>query len=668
MGSQRSLGMNWKLIFLSLLLATMEPEGVEAEVIGAETGRSDEQILLAMNMEGEDQEALLELLEVLEEETEIATKTKMNSDYVPGLVTVLHGEHLETLGIRTVAEAMSLVPGVQLTRLATGEPSIKVRGISFPFNAGNIKVMLNSIALSRESSGINSSVLLMPVEQVDRIEIIRGPGSSVYGDFAMAGVVNIITRNADGRLFLRGGDDESVGGGGHYFYRNDEQDLSLGLNISLIDDGESSAKAGINPDEERHVGVFTLDYHNFSLTLEGVRRNLDYDKLDTPAQPGPSPPPDAPAVSSGPVRDSQDEKTWVIEGRQKIELGQAGLEGHLLYLHNEGQMATPPREFRGDRIETGLDLSFTPFAGHQLILGLSYTDSDIDYASDAGRPGGLGAYEVEGTNRKSYSTGIQDVIAVSDHFSLTLALRFDDYDDVGDLLTPRIAGVYRLGEHHVLKAQFSEGFRAPTFWEIYPRDGLKEDLDFEVIDTTELTYIYRRSQVVGRVTLYFSEIDNGLYSRLGERFGNFAVIESKGVEVEWEQRIGDNFRWLANISYVDTWDDRWELYQTDDYQSPGVAEWLGNLAFFLQPFPNYMLTGRWLYVGDRAARDGDIKGYDSVDFTASRSDLFLKGLTLRLSAKNIFDETISYTTQRPHGLSIDEFEGRSWWLTLTYDF
>tara|TARA_Y100000588_G_scaffold124518_2_gene136464 strand:- start:520 stop:1005 length:486 start_codon:yes stop_codon:yes gene_type:complete len=128
-----------------------------------------------------------ELLEIIDEETTVATKTKLNSDYVPGMVTVLHDEDLEALGIATVWEALSLVPGMQIYRSDRGDPFVTVRGMPFPFNSGNIKIPTNSVAMSRETSSLNTSVLLMPVEQVERIEVVRGPGSSVYGNFAFRG-------------------------------------------------------------------------------------------------------------------------------------------------------------------------------------------------------------------------------------------------------------------------------------------------------------------------------------------------------------------------------------------------------------------------------------------------------------------------------------------------
>lgn len=634
--------------------------GTETVIMPFAQGTADGDTLqLALQSAGEEErQELQELLAVLDEETAVATRSKMNNDYVPGMVTLLHGEQLEALGVKTVAEALAMVPGIQVARLPTGEPTVKVRGIAFPFNAGNIKVMLNSIALSRESSGINSSVLMTPLAQVDRIEVIRGPGSSIYGDFAMAGVVNIITKDIGGRLFGQAGDDESRGGGGHYGYRDTVHDFSLGITISAMDDGKNAATLVTNPDEERYTGVLALNYKKFSFTAEGVRRRVEHQRQPPP---GAFPPPPA----AGSDRSFREEQSWAMEGRQAIELGsKATLDLSLSYLRNSYDADEPKDEFKGDRLETRLDLNWSPWNGHQVLMGVSYADSTIDDAVQQGA-GGTSPVRLSDVGRHNYALSLQDQVALNERISLTLGMRFDHYDDVGSLMTPRIAAVYRLGEHHVVKAQYSEGFRAPTFWELYKTGTADESLDFEVMDTTELSYIYRRPNAVGRVTLYYSDIEDGIFQESGGGFGNNVDIVSKGAELEWEQKIGEMLRWQANLSYNDTWDGR---SAAGGHESPGIAAWLGNLALFVQPAAKLMLAGRLLHVGDRYAADGRVAGYDTVDLSVSRRDLWIAGLTLRFGVKNVFDDSIVYLTQRPDSLTEDEFRGRTWWLQLSYDF
>ncbi len=150
-----------------------------------------------------DDKELEDLLSVVQQETQLATKTRMNSDYVPGIVTVLDGNDLEALGVTTAGEALGLIPGIIYQRDRNGVPNVIVRGLDFPFNSGNIQIQINGIPLVRADAGFNSAALLIPVEQIDRIEVIRGPGSVVYGDYAFMGLVNIITRGEGTRAFGR---------------------------------------------------------------------------------------------------------------------------------------------------------------------------------------------------------------------------------------------------------------------------------------------------------------------------------------------------------------------------------------------------------------------------------------------------------------------------------
>src|SRR5262249_54824524 len=104
-----------------------------AVVLGVLLAARAARVLAGDDGGGGDDEELARLQSMLGEQTAIATKTKLNRDYVPGMVTVLDGREMEDLGMRTVWEALSLVPGVQAVRGAFSDPSVLVRSVNFIF-------------------------------------------------------------------------------------------------------------------------------------------------------------------------------------------------------------------------------------------------------------------------------------------------------------------------------------------------------------------------------------------------------------------------------------------------------------------------------------------------------------------------------------------------------
>jgi iron complex outermembrane receptor protein len=149
---------------------------------------------------------LEDLVAILSEETAVATKTRMNSDFVPGVVTVLHGDELEALGVETAWEALSFVPGILAVRDRVGLPSVLVR-VCRSVQLRQPRVLVNGAALARELAGINGTSLYIPIQLVERIEVIRGPGSVVYGDFAFMGLV---TSSRGRQARARGADHVSL--------------------------------------------------------------------------------------------------------------------------------------------------------------------------------------------------------------------------------------------------------------------------------------------------------------------------------------------------------------------------------------------------------------------------------------------------------------------------
>ena len=127
------------------------------------------------------------------------------------IVSVLTQSDIESLGANTLYEALSCVPGVTLTETYFGYTSINVRGTLQSHYNNKVLIMINDHPTFETVTG-SSHLEFMPIHMVERIEVIRGPGSAVYGTNALSGVINIITRDASNitntELYTRGGSNK----------------------------------------------------------------------------------------------------------------------------------------------------------------------------------------------------------------------------------------------------------------------------------------------------------------------------------------------------------------------------------------------------------------------------------------------------------------------------
>lgn len=138
-----------------------------------------------------------QLLALLNTPVESAAKgTKTKASEAPAIVSVVTGDEARSLGCRSVAEALRTVPGLFATDDLVA-PNLGVRGIQGGLRGYSriVKVMINGQPVSFRSDTTNFiGPELIPMEAVERIEVVRGPASSMYGANAFLGVINIITR------------------------------------------------------------------------------------------------------------------------------------------------------------------------------------------------------------------------------------------------------------------------------------------------------------------------------------------------------------------------------------------------------------------------------------------------------------------------------------------
>lgn len=623
------------------------------------------------------------LLALLEEQTAIATKTRLNADYVPGIVTVLHGSELEARGARTVWEALALVPGINPVIDATGRKQLIVRGIGDIYNSSNVKILLNDVSLSNMKDGFANPAMNIPVEQIERIEVIRGPGSAVHGEFAYSGLINIITRQEGNQVYVTAGGNNTAGGGVLLSHTRPDDDFRMSLNLAgwktdggVDDSGTDFNYNNISPalsyspgpsNEAMDAGsaIFNLHYRDFSLVAQWNRDGIgDHFGLNNNL------PPDSnrivtrnesrtvdisqklPAANNMDITIAAGWRSFQIErDQQYLGLYPPLTPAPYLYLYSM---------YIENEVHGGLNLEWSPRASHRLFTSLWHSEATIGESWTEVQPLPR-EYINEGQQRRITSITLQDEYRHSEIFTLTTGLRYDSYSDTDDNLAPRISGVWRLSEQQIIKLQYAHAFRAPNFTELNYSNGIRPP----TVDTYELGIIHKQSHLQARATLYYSAMDNLIITG-PTSYLNTDRVRTQGFELEGKLMVTSKLSFDGNISYADTRDDK------TGKAVFGSAEWMSNIGTTFRVSNDSELNLQYRYVSDRSREASDTRdeldAYSNIDLTLSINNAGHQDLTVRAGIKNLLDTDIFYPA--PANTYINDYPrpGRTWWLQASYRY
>ena len=618
----------------------------------------------------QDDEAELEaLLEVIAEETEIATRSRQNADFVPGIVTVLSGEEARALGARHALDALALVPGIEVSRDDIGAATLRVRGLDFFFNTGNVKVLVDGLDASYQIAARNSTMLLVPIELVERIEVIRGPGGSVHGDFAFTGLVNIVTRRDRRGASVQGGTGGARAATASYRSGDAASPAGFSANVSShASDRHDAPHSLADADERRAFGNFAARWGGFSLRGAALDR-----ELERFASPGPGQPPRT-LVS--------EEALTLVEARYEIERGPENRAA--LFAAYSDASYDSIEDFDGHRVRYGGEATWR-FGAHLLLAQAAFGGLSIE---EAGLPQGGAAPPgapppPPGAPRRparvsdhlpSWSMLLQDSIDLGERLTLTLGARYDVLDDLDARVTPRAALVWRANDRHTLKAQYAEGFRTPLTIELYDTGFPNDRIDFELIRTRELAYIYRTPQRVLRATVFDADLPNLINPTgpPGTGFGNPGLAATRGLELEWREDVTDWLMVIANLSLMDTEDSRGPPRQPPGETAVGFgeADALANLGLIVRPSDAWTLGAHWNHVGERASVTREFDGYDAVNLSAEYRFANVPGLSLRATVRNATGDGITHPISAPNVqmVRVLDYGERTFFATLEYSY
>ena len=636
---------------------------------------------------------LEQLLGLLQEQTSLATKSRLNADYVPGMMTVLHGHELSNKGVRTVWEALSLVPGVDLSIEETGRKQVVIRGIGRTYASGNSKILLNGTSMNSSNLAHANPVMNIPVEQVERIEVIRGPGSAIHGEFALAGVINVITRKGENSVFVMAGENSSRGAGILLTYDDKTSPLSVDLSLAgwqtdgpdvitgedelYIEDGGvnsafSNAPGPTNETAEDKTAVLSLNYDKFSFTAQWLKDGYG----DHFGRNQFLPADEKRIVTKNESRTLEIRQLFDMDARWSSEIyaGWQDVEQNKDDLFaGPSQISSPSINgfvdifYRERRSNAGFDLKWTDNKVHNILFGFEYVDINVDHELNEYKELGVTLFDwnfIEPDKRRRIiSTTFQEEYRPIDEFTITFGLRHDNYNDIDSELSPRLATVWRMNQSNIFKAQYARAFRPPTFFEIA---AAITEVEGSSINSFELGYIYKNNNSEYGVTLFNSKIDQFIIFVDQQGFRNTESASMQGVEFELTQQISKKLNIDTNISYLDSEDNN------TGQPLPGSTDWIANLGINYQPVARTNLTLQYHYTGESYRESTDTRdklaAYSTTDFTLSLTELSGQNISFRTGVKNLFDQDVKYPAPMLTYIDDHPRAGRQWWLQIEYGF
>lgn len=592
----------------------------------------------------------------------------------PAPVTVLTAEDIRIAGYRTLADVLNGARGTFTSTDRTYD-FIGVRGFA-PVGDYNTRVLLlidgyraNDNVFDTAAIGTES---LIDVDLIERVELIRGPSSSVYGANAFFGVINIVTRSASSvasgaslgagsQGLLRGAATLALhpSDDGHAYLRV-IREHGDGAAVDLPGVGRFDGVNGENVTRLFGRGVFG----RWRFTVGHVERDKRSGYGLYQSDPGD---PNALSHDGNSFVDVRYDLglTDSIDWTARVFAGQYDYRDRFLY-------AGDPWNSRSAGHWWGTEQSLTHRfnADHRVIAGIeAQRDSRIDQSvvSDA-----LGTVLDDHRAGVRFGVFVQDDVQWSTRWATSVGARFDDYRG-GHRTSPRGALIFHPTADSALKLVAGTSFRPPNAYErYYAQPGTyaaNPGLGAESIRTYDLAYDAALGETtriaLGVFRFRASNLVTQTLNPAGElQFVNLASASARGFDAAIEQALTARLRLRASVSQqlaVDANGAR--LENSPAYVARASARW----QFLPQ---GWNLAPEAVWVSARRSSQSTVPAYGLVN-VALTSPLRVSGFSLAVSVRNVFDRRAADPVPPgwlPSGLDRIEQVGRSWRVTVDYAF
>ncbi|MBL3619563.1 MAG: TonB-dependent receptor, partial [gamma proteobacterium endosymbiont of Lamellibrachia anaximandri] len=521
----------------------------------------------------------LELEDLLSMEVTSVSKKKQRLNEVAAAAYVITQDDIRRSGVTSIPEALRLAPGIQVAKMDGNKWAISSRGFNAQF-ANKLLVLIDGRSVYTPSySGVYWEVQDTVLQDIDRIEVIRGPGATVWGANAVNGVVNIITKQASetqgGLLVVGAGNEEKALTSLRYGAELGEQTFGK---IYLKYNNRDSSYAPL-PDEQagddwkslsagfRVDGVLNVSNR---WTLQGDIYETDENQILQGVHLDPADPANSPPYRDQNVADIIEASGWNLLGRWEQRLSEdSSTTLQIYYDHNERKERVLGQ--RHDTLDIDFQHRFAPLEGHDIVWGLGYRRIQHDFDN---------TFSVSLTPEEQtsdlFSTFVQDEIELApDTLRLTLGSKFEHNDYTGFEVQPSARLLWMPKEGHSLWSSVSRAVRTPSQVEdsasivtrIIPigpppippmvlKFNGSENFEAEELTAIELGYRVQPAERLSLdLALFYNQYNNLATlepASLTELiFDNKLEATSRGLELAMDWHLLEWWRLQANYSYIE---------------------------------------------------------------------------------------------------------------------
>jgi iron complex outermembrane receptor protein len=571
----------------------------------------------------------LSLEELMSLEVEVtSTRKSERVEDVPAAVYVLTAEDLRRSGASSIPEALRMVPGMQVARLDSNRWAISIRGFADQF-ANKLLVLIDGRTVYTPLfSGVFWDVQDVLLEDVERIEVIRGPGAALWGANAVNGVINVVTKGAaetQGPLLQFGGGVEEQAFGAARYGGQFGTDAAWRVYAKAFERDSFERQDGSEGEDDWHQarGGFRGDWsagERDALTLQG-------DVYD--------------GMSSSDFRKVLPVAPFLVTRRTEADVSGGDLiarwtrtlaESSELTL--QGYYDRTDRAFDGfgeerDTFDLDFQHRFAPAEGHDLVWGAGWRSTTSDITEEDFN---LSWGDDHRTDTLA-SAFVQDEIELEpDRWSLVLGTKLEHNDYTGFEVQPNLRALFRPDERQTVWGSVSRAIRSPsqaeddvrTVTAVIPGVPFdthvvvqgNDDLDPEELVAYELGYRRRVTETLSLdATVFYNDYDELITTAQGAptfsggvvivpvSFENAGEATGRGFELATQWQQSESTRWNLGYSYLDL--------ETDDDVEDDVPAHQLHARGYHDLGEHWSLDGAAWFVDDIEA--GDIPSYLRVD-------------------------------------------------------